>query len=258
MEEYKRREKKDLKKKLGEMKFELEYTISSHFRKKTRKLPKPDGGDPDAQFTERTSRGSDSDSASSEDAPTLADHRFHAKALHIAQTNLDTIKKMMPIKESERSHFIFGTKGSYKPSTFGTSSQAKKEDQKKYKAVDFNIEYYPELNRRFHSLWTGDPNSQDEQGEAENHNIRAPDLSFIPVYNQIRSLDIGDSKIEKWNYSGPEVCDKHSLTNSKSERLVDSMNHLVTIIWLGGCGGAFKLSKRYTKDFVESFWIENF
>lgn len=175
MEKHKKNEKIDLQKKLGEMKFELSYTISSHFRKKTKaaRQPPPSGEEP----TERTSRGTNDSSQSSEDdAPTLADHRFHAKALHIAQTNLDTIKKMMPIKESERHHFIFGQKSSYKPSILlGASTLGKKEERSKSKAVDFNIECYPELNRRFHGLWTGEDDDLEEAGEAEKNGIRAPD-----------------------------------------------------------------------------------
>jgi len=99
--------------------------------------------------------------------------------------------------------------------------------------------------------------SDDEEENVDNV-IQQIDSTYIPVFNQIQKEDIKTSRIEKFNYSGTEVCNKYSMSDKKSKRLANSLNDFVSVIWLSGFKGAFKLSVRYMREFVDNFWIENF
>jgi hypothetical protein len=84
------------------------------------------------------------------------------------------------------------------------------------------------------------------------------DMSLVPVYDYITNLDIRDGNISRYNWSGSDIISKAMLYNSKESRVVNALNYPVTQVWLSGCYGGFKLSRKYAANFVQSFLVDNF
>ena len=78
------------------------------------------------------------------------------------------------------------------------------------------------------------------------------------MYEVIVDYDLKEGNIAKLNWSGNEVVNPILMKESKVDRLIDSLNNPIWDIWLSGCVGAFILSRRYSREFVESFIIEHF
>lgn len=82
--------------------------------------------------------------------------------------------------------------------------------------------------------------------------------SFAQVYNMITNDDLTKQTIGKFNWSGSNACRRATLYESKVNRVIKSLNNPETNVWLSGWAGAYRLSRKYSRNFNNCSLVENF
>ena len=239
----------------------LVYTAEGSSTKKNAKKKKPkqrkEGSDGEGSKAKGLSSESDAFSLSeggSEDDFGLGNHtRRGSQAKQerhawLEQNDRYINRKPFPLKESKRKESILldmagGGKGSkQKDSQSVTTSASKRGDRAKVN--DFQADFGIVADKYAKDEQELEKDVEELQTEAAMHDYRI-------LYSTIKTQDMQEKEIAKYNWSGRQVMSGRNFSQSQTEKTVYALNSQKLDIWLVGCNGAVYTLRRYVREVVD-------
>jgi hypothetical protein len=163
------------------------------------------------------------------------------------------IEKPFPIADSDRIHNILAEMTRTDSTTsIGINKvfplQSKKENYKRGECLE-EVNAYMEF---FYNL------EADDAKEHQDYTYHKGFNDYNLLFNQIRKLDQENEEIGRFNWSGNQLFSLSKFTDTQTEKCINALNTQVTEIWMQGFSGFDKVLRRYSREIIESNFVNNF